>query len=272
VSTLIWATGGGHGHRTRGQTLGERLVREGEAASVTVVHSGADSYVDGPVQTVSITDWAGERSLSAARSRLAAALRGVDRLIVDTFPLGVDGALRQVSIPDSVETVLVARWIDRAALPRYDAQVRSFDSLWFPYDRAQSEWDHPPVHRSVRWLGPITRPLRLEGTVDTLVIGEAPHGWTPDLEAAVADGGRWVRERFDALPRAERVIALACGYNLAWELVQLGYAPIAFHPLPRRYDDQFMRAARLGTPLYHRADLERFLRYPSAGREEAARC
>ncbi len=268
MRTLIWATGGGLGHATRGRVLGERLAAEGDA--VTVVHSAPDAAgaSEPPVNTVSLQEWAGDRSVATVRSALEAALRSVDRLVVDTFPLGVDGALRGVSIPERVETVLVARWVDRARVPEwpagqaYDEQVAAFDAVWFPYAEHASEWDDPPAHPNAHWLGPITRPVTLsDERVDTLVIGDAPPGWSGAIEAAVADGGRWVTTRFEQLPRANAVVALAAGYNLAWELVGLGFPALGFHPLPRRYDDQFARAARLGTPLYHRADLERFLRY-----------
>jgi hypothetical protein len=184
---------------------------------------------------------------------LGAALEDHDRLVVDTFPGGVAHEL-----PDSLlgrrPTTLVARALIRDRYRDYGALAARFDEVWLPYPADRCEWDEPPPGR---YVGPLVRDVAVGADrVPVLVIGDlasAPPGWAPLLAgAAVIDGP------FSALPAADRVVALAAGHNLAWELRTAGIVA-GYRPLPRRYDDQHRRAALLGVPLAHRADLVSFL-------------
>lgn len=192
-------------------------------------------------------------------AEVQALLQGADRVVVDVFPGGVGHELED--LPD--RSVLVARFVRREAYPDYDRLVERFDEVWLPYEASRCEWQEPPPGR---FIGPVRRSIALEPReVDLLVIGAGePPTWTPLL----ADAER-VNGPFERLPRARRVVALQCGYNLAWELEGLGM-PVAFRPLPRRFDDQFRRAALLGTPLLHRRDLERFLEATAGQRRQTA--
>lgn len=238
---VIYALGGGRGHATRAFTLAERLDREGTGPSV-VLHQAPGDWPQAGL---------GRIRVEALFARLHGLLGSCDRFVVDTFPGGVAHELLDLEIPAHVETVLVARYVDRSTYAGYDRLLAGFDAVWLPYDRDTCEWDHPP---DGTFIGPVVRPLRFEGEVDTLVIGRgAPPSWEPLLAGCTR-----VDHVFDTLPRARRVVALGAGYNLGFELATAGL-DTGFRPLARRYDDQFRRAARLGTPLYHRSDLEGFL-------------
>ncbi|MCB9677771.1 MAG: hypothetical protein H6737_21895 [Alphaproteobacteria bacterium] len=244
TTTVFYALGGGRGHATRAFELAKRV-----GGRSVVFHQAPGDWPEGSLNV-------GRIGVAELRARLAEALRDASRFVVDTFPggiaheLDVSGLVQRPGAAP-VPTVLVARYVDREAYAGYDALVARFDEVWLPYDADGSEWDDPP---SGTWIGPVVRDVRLEGEVDTLVIGaDAPASWEPLLRGATRVDGL-----FGVLPRARRVVALAAGYNLGWELRRTG-ARVAFRPLSRRFDDQFRRAARLGVPLYHRADLEGFL-------------
>ncbi|MEZ4322885.1 MAG: hypothetical protein R3F61_35795 [Myxococcota bacterium] len=232
---VVYALGGGRGHATRALTLAARL-----SGPSRVLHQCADPDLPGGIGTPTVAE---------LHARLAEALVGATRFVVDTFPGGVAHELGE--LPTGVRTVLVARYVDRSAYPRYDALAARFDEIWLPYDPDGCEWDDPP---DGRYIGPVVRTVPLGPEVDTLVIGSGePASWAPLLRDLPRVDGP-----FASLPRARRVVALSAGYNLGWELATAGIRT-AFRPLPRRFDDQFRRAARLGTPLYHRSCLEGFL-------------
>jgi hypothetical protein len=242
VTTVFYALGGGRGHFQRAWNLAERTP-----GSCVVLHQaarmGQEATSDGRIRGVAL----GGCTLRDAREALERELVHADHLVVDTFPAGV---AHELVLP-SMRTTLVARHLDRASYADYDEHVQRFHEVWLPYHADASEWDDPPAGR---WIGPIVRPVSIEGEVDLLVIGDGePASWAPLLASAMR-----VRGPFERLPRARRTVALAAGYNLAWELHSLG-VDAAFRPLPRRFDDQFSRAARLGRPLHHRVDLERYL-------------
>jgi len=235
---LVYALGGGRGHATRAFELCRRM------GSGVVFHQAPGEWPSGSVCV-------GRIGVTALREQLLGALSGAKRFIVDSFPGGIAHELVGLPIPAGVRTVLVARYVDRAAYADYDALAARFDEVWLPYDPERCEWDEPPAGV---YIGPVVRPVRLEGSVDTLVIGRGePASWS----ALLRDSTR-VDGLFDRLPRARRVVALGAGYNLGWELATAGLKP-AFLPQTRRFDDQFRRAAKLGTPLLHRVDLEGFL-------------
>ena len=229
MKTLIYALGGGSGHQRRGRLLAQRL--EGTTVVVTEASGPPETFAD----------------------RLLAELRDYDQLVVDTFPAGLAHELDDRFFAGPFRTVLVARYVDRDAYEGYDELAARFDEAWLPYPADHCEWDPAPRGKP---MGALTRHVGLQGEVDTLVIGDvrsAPRAWRSVLTGAVV-----IDRPFATLPRARRVVALACGYHLGWELAQLGLST-GFRPLQRRYDDQFRRAALLGQPLYHVHDLEAFL-------------
>lgn len=230
---MIYALGSGMGHLQRALNLQERL------GPCTILHQGPPT--PGTIRLVDPTP-----------AEVLERLQGAERLIVDTFPGGIGHEL--VQLP--AHAVLVARYVQRENYVDYDALAARFPEIWLPYDVDASEWDEPPPGT---WIGPITRTLTwTEEHVDLLVIGTGePVAWTPLLQDAPRITGP-----FQCLPRARRIVALQGGYNLFWELRALtrtSSTRCAFQPLPRRYDDQYRRVGRFGTPLLHRDDLQRFL-------------
>jgi len=243
---VVYALGGGMGHRMRAGALARRLggaahilhqaPREPDAAPATRLPPGASP------------GW--------VRSWLRDALGHSGRLFVDTFPAGVARELGDAVLSAARRTVLIQRHLRTEQYDDYFALAGRFDERWLPYPPALCAWEGEVggVH-----VGPLVRslPVAAGPRAPLAVIGDAarlPPGW----RALLPTGTRWVDGFFDVLPPAERYLCVGAGHNLCWELIGAGAA--ARHlPLPRRYDDQHRRALRLGRAALRREDVEVFL-------------
>ena len=245
----MYAMGGGAGHARRAFNLAARQALD---EPVFVAHQASGDWPIPGVGRVGVRPW---------RERLGPVLPRLECLVVDTFPGGVGHELMGLELPK--RAVLVARFVKRDTYVDYDALVARFPELWMPYTESLCEWEEcPGAGARVRWLGPVTREIHWKGTCDTLVVGgDLPAEWE-DLVGGAEDCR--VDGPFTTLPRPNRILALAAGYNLAWELYDPGI-PLALRPLQRRFDDQYRRAHLLGTPVYHRDDLVQFLARTEGG-------
>ena len=120
---LYYALGGGLGHLTRGRRVLETLGLV-EASLVTASAHASDPRVTGGFPVIRVPTNL-ERDVEAHRSWL----RGLpcDRLIVDTFPCGIQGELSGLDVPmDLVARRL--RWDEyRRAVP---APLPRFETVW----------------------------------------------------------------------------------------------------------------------------------------------
>lgn len=214
-SVALYAMGGGFGHGARALGLARALVDEGLSCVVL-----------GPSRLAPLAAWAGVPLASPPSEPPSAEALGAwvagfscDLRVVDVFPRGVLGELRPVA-----RQVLVTRYVD----PRFYAAPAPASALgWYDAVLATEPCD---VTGAVR-VPPIT--LR------------SPVPW---------NGGRRVVSllegtEFPVSYESCRAVVAGAGYGSYYEIVEAGL-PAVLVPLPRRVDDQALRASGgLGVPL-----------------------
>jgi hypothetical protein len=269
---VCYANGGGLGHLTRVRAyLHTRAVR-GPVTILTGSPFAADPRVTGghPVRSApggldraDLTRW-----LAGALAELAPA-----ELVVDAFPAGLTGELTASAVPPGVRLVHLARllrwdayrpllpadpprfdrtWLTEPVTAAHEAYLRSVSASLVPLALAEPP-AAAPVSGPVGWLvvhsGPPAETAELvayaretaamEGLRPrfTLVSPDRPGGLPPDVV------------HLDAYPAwplfaaAERIVS-AAGCNVVRQAAP-GADRHRTLPFPRRFDDQFARAARV---------------------------
>jgi hypothetical protein len=247
---VLYALGGGRGHLTRAVSIAQRL-----AMPVTIVHScgSAESQTIGRIRLVRVAAGIDRDGLRRLLQTVAPSPRLV---VIDTFPAGIAHELSSLWRDTCALRVLVRRFVRPGSYPDYERHAGAFDVHWEPYPAEECEWEGDCSGAHVGW---ILRPVHLQdgSGPDVQLVGhprDLPIGMRVLLPADthVVDGP------FDSLARARRTVCIGAGYNLAYELKSLGMCA-GFVALERRFDDQYRRAARAGTPLVSSCDLQRFL-------------
>ncbi|HEX7150034.1 MAG TPA: hypothetical protein VF618_01005 [Thermoanaerobaculia bacterium] len=253
---LYYAIGGGLGHVTRARRVLTALGLEG-----TIATSSDDAArVAGPFPVLRIP-----RSLEGDRNahRAWLASQPCSRLIVDTFPCGLQGELADVTVPvDYVARLL--RWEEyrRAVpydLPRFDTMyvvepiTHTVESQHVVHLDLTADAPEPASREDAYWLivhsGPANEVEELIAYTRDLQTVERDR--TPVLVATATEPAlppNFHRvEAFPATPlfaEATRIIS-AAGFNVMLETERWRTKHHVL-PFPRRFDDQFARAARRG--------------------------
>jgi hypothetical protein len=250
---VCYAQGGGLGHLTR--------VR----AYLHTVHA------DAPATILSTSPFTADpRILGPHRLLPAAALPDLrpSVLVVDAFPAGLGGELRASSVPPGARTVHLARLLRwdayRRVLPpdpiRFD-EVRTLEPLSDDHaaflgpgeplvlrDPPASAADVPDGSWLIVHSGPAEEINDLIGYARDCASAEghrprlvlvAPHR-PPGLPSGVAHVGPY--PAWPLFARAARIIS-AAGFNIVRQMAPWREKHLML-PFPRRWDDQFARAAR----------------------------
>ncbi len=256
----VYAIGGGAGHVTRA-----RRVIEALGIDAVILATPADRRAAGDVPLVEIPrDLEGD--VAAHRAWLRTVSRHYDRLIVDTFPAGIQGELSGFA---EVPLDFIGR------LLRVDEYRRTTDNApWPSFETAYVVEEGAPAVVSVRvaQLGlAVSRPASI-ARADTpgaywLIVHSGPaeevqelisyavavrelEGATTEVlvatpcEIDVPEGFRRI-DAFPAtplFPQAARIVS-AAGFNIMLETEPWRDKHIVL-PFERRFDDQFLRAAR----------------------------
>jgi hypothetical protein len=267
---VCYANGGGLGHLTRIRAYLHTRRRDEPATIVTGSPFAADPRVTGGRPVLSAPaglDRDGRtRWIGATLSRLAPA-----ELVVDAFPAGLDGELTVRAIPPGTRVVHLARLLRwdayRPLLPAepprfaetylvepvtagHEAYLASVSASVSALELTEPPSPGNPVEG---WLivhsGPdpettelIEYAREMAGLESlrprlTLVSPSRPHVLPPDV--AHLD----VYPAWPLFPSAERIIT-AAGCNIVRQLAHLRERH-RMMPFPRRFDDQFARAARV---------------------------
>jgi hypothetical protein len=126
-----------------------------------------------------------------------------------------------------------------------------------PYPEDACEWHDCAL--CTHHVGHLTRTLPFDAGPEVSLVGIGDRALLPAAIARrIPADAPFVRGPFASLPRAKAYVAAGAGYNLTYELHALGVRA-AHVPFERRWDNQFLRAERLGIGLYGGADVERFL-------------
>jgi len=265
---LYYAVGGGLGHIVRGRRVLEALGLEGEATIVTASPYVRDEGISRGVEMIEVPALL-EKNVGDHRSWLRQLIesRNAERLIADVFPGGIQGELCGLPIAmDAVARLLDwaeyrsavdgelprfgTTWTVEELTPAHDAFVRSHSARVVPLQLPAHADSLPPDGRY--WVvvhsGPEHEVAELAAYAAELQLlaGEAP------LRVLVATRSEcdlpYGFERVHSYPaaalfrHAERIISGA-GFNVMLE-TEPWRDKHEVMPFVRRFDDQYLRAAR----------------------------
>ncbi|HEX7829748.1 MAG TPA: hypothetical protein VF787_08830, partial [Thermoanaerobaculia bacterium] len=128
---FYYAPGGGLGHLTRGRRVLETLGLTHDATFITASTYATDARVTGNIPVIAMPTTL-DGDVDAHRTWMRDAIAGADRVIVDTFPAGIQGELSGVD----ARMELVARSL------RWDAYRRAVSS---PLPRFDTIWTIEPL-------------------------------------------------------------------------------------------------------------------------------
>jgi hypothetical protein len=276
---LYYAVGGGLGHLVRARAVLHTLHLESVATILASSPQAGDRRVTGDVPVVTPPD--GLLSDGPAyRGWIAEQVKSIrpDALFVDAFPAGLVGELVDLAAWKTLEKFYIARllrWSEYERLvptsrPRF-SRTYVLESLHPDHERFVSEASiavtplslvdpprpDPVLPESIAtmsdyWLlvhsGPLSEVAALIAYAKDIMKRE--RAICPlvvcTLAAITESADVKVIDYFpaaDLFPRARDVVT-ACGFNAMREARALGSRHHCL-PLPRRYDDQFTRAARI---------------------------
>lgn len=264
---FYYAPGGGLGHLTRGRRVLETLGLTREAAFLTASPYATDVRVTGNISVVAMPTTL-EGDVDAHRTWMRDVIAGAARLIVDTFPAGIQGELGELDVPMD----LVARSL------RWDAYQREvpsplphFDTVW-SLEPLEPEHEitlraHATSWRSLDLMPATAATIADPSAAYWLIVHSGPADEVRELVAharelqRIGESSERVLvatrcpiplpprfELIDAYPvthllaGATRILS-AAGYNI---MLETENHHGKHHPIPfaRRYDDQYARAGR----------------------------
>jgi hypothetical protein len=272
---LYYAMGGGLGHLTRARAFLHTLGLEGASTLFTSSRLASDQRMTGDLPVVHVpADLDGDREgLRTFLERTISDL-GASRLVVDAFPAGILGELADWTPLSSLALWHVARLLcwerySADASPRLPRFERTFVLEALHDDHRRALEAASVETRYLDLVDPPTNPPEPVEAPYALVVHSGPDDETNDLVACArellrADGSdarlvvasperprdlpqdvSW-RDAFPATALyagAERIVA-AAGFNVVRQTAPFR-AKRFLVPYPRRFDDQFARAARL---------------------------
>ncbi len=281
---LYYAQGGGLGHLTRARAVLNALAAGEETAIMTASSFGRDRRVTGGTGVIAVPfEMASAPPLYRAWLTEVFSRTRPSAVFIDTFPAGIIGEFCDFSFPDNTGIYHIARllrWPEYAKL--LAGKPPTFRHTWMlePLAASHAEFLHTHSNkispltlgepdRSVsRKAGKIIEELRSEGRPVWLVVHSGPEEEIAELiaygeEMSRIEGGNpkivlISPERPEELrsgiahldfypasiffPSADRIIT-GCGFNAMRE-TEAFKEKHRFIPFARRFDDQFLRAAR----------------------------
>ncbi|MEA2490445.1 MAG: hypothetical protein QOH21_2237 [Acidobacteriota bacterium] len=262
---LYYALGGGLGHLTRGRRVLEALGLTHDAAFLTASPYARDPRVTGGIPVIPVPPHL-EHTPTAHHRWLRDVVRRADRLLVDTFPAGIQGELHGLDVEmDFVARIL--RWDEyRRAVP---GQLPTFERIWLAEQLSPEQ--EPFVRQHGRHVAPLDLPVTA-GEADPddhwLIVHSGPADEVRELVAYTAELRALATTKpsrilvaspcsiplpqgfapIDAypathlFPSAAKIIT-AAGYNVMLETTPWRHKH-EIVPFARRFDDQYLRASR----------------------------
>jgi hypothetical protein len=278
---LYYAVGGGLGHLTRGRRVLEMLGLQDRAAFVTASPYARDERVTGGIPVIEVPQHL-EHAPAEHRAWLLDLIRErqPERLIADAFPAGIQGEL--CGLPMAMDHVARILRLDEYQRAVPDDTPR-FETTWIVEELAPDHDAFVHAHsdrvETLDLARTVPSPLRGEGQGEGrlsrknlwLIVHSGPEEEVRELIAYAATLRELAAEPPDCilvasrckatlpagfeaigddpiphlLPIAARIIS-AAGFNVMLETTPW----MAKHdvvPFPRRFDDQYLRAARRRT-------------------------
>lgn len=265
---LYYAVGGGFGHLTRGRRVLELLGFDKRSALVTASPYARDVRVTGGIPVIEVPQHL-ERAPSQHRAWLRELIRErqPERLIADAFPAGIQGELSGLPIAmDHVARILRLDEYRRAVpeeMPRFETTwiVEELEPDHEAFVRAQSQQvtaldltpaPSAPVAREPFWLivhsGPeseVTELVEYTAQLRDLASDRPEQILVASPCNVTLPEGFGLTDQYPVthlFPTAARIIS-AAGFNVMCETTAWADKHHVV-PLPRRFDDQYLRAAR----------------------------
>jgi hypothetical protein len=265
---LYYAVGGGLGHLTRGRRVLEILGLEKRAAFVTASPYARDARVTGSIPVIEVPPHL-ERAPAEHRAWLRDLIRehGAERLIADAFPAGIQGELSGLPIAmDHVARILRldeyrgavtedmprfdTTWIVEELAPEHEAFVRAQSQQVVALDLTPTP--PSPVASESFWLivhsGPedeVTELVEYAANLRDLTTDPPKRILVASRCSVTLPNGFELTDEYPVThlyPSAARVIS-AAGFNVMCETAAWADKHHVV-PFPRRFDDQYLRAAR----------------------------
>ncbi len=270
---VCYANGGGLGHLTRIRAYLHTTAPGEPATILTGSPFAVDLRVTGGRPVRSAPPGLGPADLTRWIGSVLAELDPAE-LVVDAFPAGLAGELTAAAIPGRTKAVHLARllrwdayapllppapprfaetWLVEPLTGEHEAYLRSVSSSVAPLDLVEPPDGGPPPYAPVGWLivhsGPVEEVTELIGYARelaemegvrprlTLVSQRPPVPLPPDVNLLDAYPAS------SLFPAAERIIT-AAGSNAVRQLAPWRERH-RMMPFPRRFDDQYARAARV---------------------------
>ena len=277
---LFYAMGGGRGHQTRTQRIFAAMKHRQPNLTALALVPEDRIQTEQPGLTLSISPTREPNALALWIQQELKRFRP-DLVVVDTFPRGVLGELKELEL--QVPKALVTRWVE----PRYYRvpgvweALNRFDQVFWTEPKSDPTFPgvqtdpvlptSPSCDRetSRQTLGASERPLvlvfgwgdlseqmRQQTRFTTLSVR---HNW--DLRFLSAELRTHMHEVWRLLSGADLIIS-ACGYNACYEIAQHS-VPVAWVPQQRKVDDQAVRA----TGVFPHTTLQPFLIRPEGPSE-----
>lgn len=266
---LYYALGGGLGHLTRGRRVLEALGLARDAAFVTASSFARDPRVTAGIPVVDVPPHL-ERNRDAHHAWLCDIARDAERVILDTFPCGIQGEVYGLDVPMDLVARLL-RWDEyRAAVPN---PLPHFDTVWRIEDLAPKHEAALRAHSravvSLDLMPASTPTMAIENY--WVVVHSGPQDEVRELVQyanelrSIAENppervivisrctvplpnGFASQDLYPAsqlFPAASRIIS-AAGFNVMLE-TEPWRAKHHVVPFARKFDDQYSRAARRRT-------------------------
>jgi hypothetical protein len=244
---LYYALGGGLGHLTRGRHVLDALGLAHDAAFITRSDYASDARITGRIPVID-------------HASMHEAVRNADRMIVDTFPCGIQGELSALDIPMDLVARRV-RWREyRRAMPM---PLPRFERVWCVEELEPEQlaslsapvtplsWTVPstPAPLEPYWLivhsGPEDEVRELVAYTQELQrLADPPTRTFVATRVAIElPAGFEIIDAYPAsrlFPAATRIIT-AAGFNVMHETAPWRDKHHAV-PFARRFDDQYWRA------------------------------
>jgi hypothetical protein len=263
---LYYALGSGLGHLTRGRRVLEALGLAANATFVTASPYADDLRVTGGIPVIVVPQHL-ERDRVAHHAWLRDVARGAERLIVDTFPCGIQGEVCGLDVAMDLVARLL-RWNEyRRAVPD---DMPEFDTVWRIEELTPEHEAALSAHaKSVvpLNLGASSTPAAETGNY-WVVVHSGPASevhelveYADELRAVAVNPperilvaspcpvplpcgfvSRDVYPAAQLFPGAARIIS-AAGFNVMLE-TEPWRAKHVVLPFARKFDDQYRRAAR----------------------------
>lgn len=232
---IIYAKGGGHGHKVRATNLANNLTNEYNQIYI-LTNSETQDYLPNLASNIKLSNLSWQKALALVKVETD--------LIVDTFPYGLYNEIiptREFKLFN--KTTLICRY---SKDPKHIIGRQYYQNLLAPYAKETSEWE---VTRGLKHIGPITRKSNrsFKKNKNIFTVIDSQRKIPSALLQKLNQHCNKLQVKFQyltAIPNlieTEKLLFIGAGYNTFYETLQTKTMDIRYVPLSKKYDDQYKR-------------------------------